>query len=379
MSEQATPQPRTSEEATVVELSNLTKRFRDVVAVSDVDLDIKQGELLTLLGPSGCGKTTTLRMIAGFEQPSEGDVSIDGRSVTGVPSYNRDTGMVFQQYALFPHMSVADNIAFGLEMQGVDDDEIETRVADALSMVRLEGLGDRYPSELSGGQQQRVALARALVIEPAVLLLDEPLSNLDKKLREEMRLEILRLHRELDVTMVYVTHNQTEALTMSDRMAVMNDGEVHQVGPPEEVYQHPNDDFVADFIGNANLLSGTVDAVHDSYYVVDLDIGATVELDAATAQDVAVSPGESVSLLFRPERFTVHDGSYEGDETNTIRGAVEESTYLGSMMEYFVEVDGQRIHVAQQNIQSKNTYEPGDEIVLTVARDSPFAIPAGNT
>jgi spermidine/putrescine ABC transporter ATP-binding subunit len=358
----------------VVELSGLTKQFRDVTAVEDVDLSIREGELLTLLGPSGCGKTTTLRMIAGFDKPSNGVVRITGDAVTDTPPYNRDTGMVFQQYALFPHMSVADNIAFGLEMQGVSDSEIERRVEDALSMVRLGELGSRYPKELSGGQQQRVALARALVIEPSVLLLDEPLSNLDKKLREEMRLEILRLHRELDVSMVYVTHNQEEALTMSDRMAVMNDGHIHQVGSPEEVYQQPADEFVADFIGNANLLGGAITQIDDDHYSVDLDVGDRIRLHQSTSEAVDVSEGKEIMLLFRPERFVV-DHESGGRESNELTGEIQETTYLGSQMEYFVSVGDTDLHAIQQNIAGDRTYEPGEQVTLSFDEETPFAIP----
>jgi ABC-type Fe3+/spermidine/putrescine transport system ATPase subunit len=283
---------------------------------------------------------------------------------------------VFQQYALFPHMSVADNIAFGLEMQGVDDAEIEERVADALSMVRLEGRGDRYPKELSGGQQQRVALARALVIEPSVLLLDEPLSNLDKKLREEMRLEILRLHRELDVSMVYVTHNQEEALTMSDRMAVMNDGHIHQVGSPEEVYRNPADEFVADFIGNANLLRGTVAEVDGDHYTVDLDVGDQVRLHRSTADAVDLEANAGITLLFRPERFHVHREPGQG-EANELTGEVQETTYLGSRMDYFVGIDGTDVHAIQQNIAGDRTFDLGEQVTLSFDEASPFAIPRG--
>jgi spermidine/putrescine ABC transporter ATP-binding subunit len=360
---------------TVVELSGLTKRFRDVTAVDDIDLSIADGEFLTLLGPSGCGKTTTLRMIAGFETPTEGVVRIDGETVTKTPPYNRDTGMVFQQYALFPHMTVADNISFGLEMDGVDDDEITERVRDALEMVRLGGLGDRYPEELSGGQQQRVALARALVIEPSVLLLDEPLSNLDKKLREEMRLEILRLHRELDVTMVYVTHNQEEALTMSDRMAVMNHGEIRQVGTPREVYHRPRDAFVADFIGNANLLEGEVTGRGDGQLMISLDAGSTVTVDEDATTTRAAQPGEDVTLLFRPERFRVYPGDAAVDADNVIRGTVEEVTFLGSRIDYFVRVGESRLHVVQQNLEEGETFQDGEEVSLGFRADSPFLIP----
>ncbi|WP_266082681.1 ABC transporter ATP-binding protein [Haladaptatus caseinilyticus] len=361
----------------VVNLSGVTKRFREVTAVKNIDLSIKDGELLTLLGPSGCGKTTTLRMIAGFETASEGSIEIDGQTVTGTAPYNRDTGMVFQQYALFPHMTVSDNVAFGLEMQGRPQSEIDDRVSEVLQMVRLDGLGGRYPKELSGGQQQRVALARALVIEPSVLLLDEPLSNLDKKLREEMQLEILRLHRELDVSMVYVTHNQEEALTISDRMVVMNDGEIHQIGTPEEVYQSPNDEFVADFIGNANLIDGTVDAVNSDGYAVSLETGDRVDLDRQ-ANDNSIEPGQSVTLLFRPERFHVEPSADGGSIENQLSGTVLEATYLGSRMEYFIEVgNDQRLHVAQQNLQGTHTHTTGERINLGFDRESPFIIPRG--
>jgi spermidine/putrescine ABC transporter ATP-binding subunit len=360
-----------------VELSELTKRFRDVIAVDDVNLSIRQGELLTLLGPSGCGKTTTLRMIAGFETPSDGEVSISGRSVTNIPSYNRDTGMVFQQYALFPHMTVADNIAFGLEMKGIPDNEIEERVRDALSLVHLEELGDRYPNELSGGQQQRVALTRALAIEPSVLLLDEPLSNLDKQLREDMRLEILRLHREIDTTMVYVTHNQEEALTMSDRMVVMKDGHIRQIGVPEEVYQEPSDKFVADFIGNANLLTGSINKVNEETYTITLNNGYVVELASVTAHTVTLTAGNTITLLFRPNRLTVHSGDYNGDEPNQLHGTIEEATYLGSSMEYFIDIEDEQLHVAQQNFENRGAFESGDEVVLSFEPDAPYAIPGG--
>jgi ABC-type Fe3+/spermidine/putrescine transport system ATPase subunit len=260
-------------------------------------------------------------------------------------------------------------------MKGIPDAEIDERVRDGLEMVRLGGLGDRYPTELSGGQRQRVALARALVIEPSVLLLDEPLSDLDKKLREEMRLEILRLHRELDVTMVYVTHNQEEALTISDRMAVMNRGEIRQVGTPQEVYQEPNDEFVADFIGNANLLEGSVDDVDTDTYTVALGTEATVTLDRETAERIDLSTDNDVTLLFRPERFTIHGPAHEPDEANVIRGEVSEATYLGSRIDYFVGVGDEAIHAVQQNIQKRGAFDQGERVTLEFARDAPFAIP----
>lgn len=361
----------------VVELRGLTKEFEDVVAVKDVDLSVRDGEILTLLGPSGCGKTTTLRMIAGFEIPTEGSIRIQGKDISQTPPYKRDTGMVFQRYALFQHMTVADNIAFGLKMQKVHDEEIDRRVEEILEMVQLEGLGGRYPAELSGGQQQRVALARSLVIEPAVLLLDEPLANLDKKLREEMRLEFLRLHEELDVTMVYVTHNQEEALMISDRMAVMSEGELHQVGTPEEVYQNPNNRFVADFIGQATFLSGVVAEVGESYKV-DLEIGTEARINRSAVSDTeSITERTQVNVLFRPERFSISETGASEQGVNSFTGTIEEMTYLGNKVDYFIRVDDDRIKVEQQNVRQLPELEEGKEATITFDEDAPVVLPGG--
>src|SRR5512145_1230470 len=243
---------------TDVELQNITKRFGDFIAVDDVSLDIKDGEFFSLLGPSGCGKTTCLRMIAGFELPSEGEIKIRGKSMGDTPPYKRPVNTVFQNYALFPHMTVFENVAFGLEMQKVSRAEIKTRVKEALEMVRLPQLADRKPRQLSGGQQQRIALARALVNRPQVLLLDEPLSALDLKLRKAMQLELKELQHQVGITFIFVTHDQEEAITMSDRIAVMNEGVVQQVGAPREIYESPRNRFVADFIGETNFIEGEV-------------------------------------------------------------------------------------------------------------------------
>lgn len=372
MSQNVTREDTTEE---VVELQGLTKQFEDVVAVQDVNLSVRDGEILTLLGPSGCGKTTTLRMIAGFETPTEGIVRIAGNDVSEIPPYKRDTGMVFQRYALFQHMTVADNVAFGLKMQGVPNNEIDERVDEILDMVQLHDLHGRYPAELSGGQQQRVALARALVIEPAVLLLDEPLANLDKKLREEMRLEFLRLHHELDVTMVYVTHNQEEALMISDRMAVMSDGELHQVGTPEEVYQNPNDQFVADFIGQATFLGGSVEEV-GSQYRIELDIGSTIEVDESCVSEPDTSGvGSKVNVLFRPERFQLQNGDSSDDSGNQFTGTIEESTYLGNKMDFFIRIGDERIKVEQQNLRQLPDADVGDEVSIIFDQDGPVVLP----
>jgi spermidine/putrescine ABC transporter ATP-binding subunit len=370
-------QQTVSQDEEVVKLEQVRKEFADIVAVDDVDLSIRDGEILTLLGPSGCGKTTTLRMIAGFETPTAGDVYISGSNVSDIPPYKRDTGMVFQRYALFQHMTVADNVAFGLKMQGVPGDEINRRVDEILEMVQLPELKNRYPAELSGGQQQRVALARSLVIEPAVLLLDEPLANLDKKLREEMRLEFLRLHEELDVTMVYVTHNQEEALMISDRMAVMSDGQVHQVGTPEEVYHEPADEFVADFIGQATFLAGELTSISERSCDVDLDIGSTISVDPSTLANREQShEGDRVNVLFRPERFEIAPASDSAARNNSLRGSVIESTFLGNKMDYFVDVGGQTIHVEQQNLQRVSQIENDTDVDISFERDTPLVLPA---
>jgi spermidine/putrescine ABC transporter ATP-binding subunit len=353
----------------VVNLRNVTKQFGDITAVNDADLEIERGELITLLGPSGCGKTTTLRMIAGFETPTEGTVELNGNDVSNVPPYERNIGMVFQYFALFPHMTVADNIAFGLKMNGVDRSEINDRIAEVLDMISLPNVGDRYPQNLSGGQQQRVALARSLVVEPDVLLLDEPLSSLDKKLREEMRMEIMRLHRELDVTMVYVTHNQTEALAISDRMAVMNDGHIRQIGPPTEVYQEPADEFVADFIGSANLINGTV-AANDGAYELSTELNSDFTAGLGTPIDGReLDTGDSVTVLLRPERLSLQPGVVDGP--NTLTGTLREVTYLGSSAEYFVGLaNGTEIQITSP-VRGTIDMGPGDEISLSFEPDAP--------
>ncbi len=316
-----------------VALRSVTKRFDDFVAVDDLTLELAQGEFFTLLGPSGCGKTTTLRMIAGFEQPSEGEVQIDGVDVAGLPPHKRPTNTVFQSYALFPHLSVEANVAFGLKRKRVPRDEIAERVKTELQRVGLAAEANRRPSQLSGGMQQRVALARALVNLPKVLLLDEPLGALDLKLRKGLQVELKRIQREVGITFVYVTHDQEEALTMSDRIAVMNRGKVEQVDVPEEIYERPTTTFVAGFIGVSNLMPGSVAAVGK----VKLDSGPEIAADTG-----ALGPGEGCAAVVRPEKLRVAlaAGAPPGNGTPQVEGVVESSVYLGTATQIIVSLGG---------------------------------------
>jgi spermidine/putrescine transport system ATP-binding protein len=307
-----------------VELQGVRKSFRDVVAVDDVSVRVERGEFFSLLGPSGCGKTTTLRMIAGFEHPTEGEILIQGRSMGDTPAFARNVNTVFQHYALFPHMTVAENVGFGLRMSHRRRSEIAERVGDALALVRLASYGDRRPRELSGGQQQRVALARALINNPAVLLLDEPLGALDLKLRKEMQAELKRLQRTVGITFIYVTHDQEEALTMSDRIAVMNGGRIAQLGCPEEIYERPQSRFVADFIGETNFLEGTVRGVDQNRVIVELDEGGAV---AAPPGSEPALPGDRVTVAVRPEHIRMRIGP---EAAGGVRGRIEEIVYRGS-------------------------------------------------
>jgi putative spermidine/putrescine transport system ATP-binding protein len=317
------PQPNTA--PAEVRLEGLRKTFGDVVAVAGVDLEVREGEFFSLLGPSGCGKTTCLRMIAGFEEPSAGRIVLHGRDVAGLPAYERDVNTVFQDYALFPHMSVHDNVEYGLVVKGIGRSERRRRVGEALRMMRLERLDRRKPGELSGGQRQRVALARALVNQPRVLLLDEPLGALDLKLRQAMQIELKSIQERLSMTFIYVTHDQEEALTMSDRMAVMNQGRVEQVGSPAEVYERPATSFVAGFVGASNVLSG----------------------DAALA-----ITGQRQAITVRPEKIRLGslDDREHADEVSAL-GIVREVVYVGAFTRYVVELDaGGELVVLQQNL-----------------------------
>jgi iron(III) transport system ATP-binding protein len=314
-----------------ITLNKLTKVFGSARAVDGIDLVIEPGELFFLLGPSGCGKTTLLRCIAGFNMPDSGTVHIGDIDVTRMPPHERDTGMVFQSYALWPHMSVAQNVAFGLEMRHVPKSEIQSRVAEALAMVRMTDRADAKPNQLSGGQQQRVALARALVIHPKCLLLDEPLSNLDAKLRLEMRTEIRRICKEAELTAVYVTHDQKEALSIADRIAILNDGKIQHCGSPRDVYLRPSSRFVAHFIGETNFLEGTVSSQDSGRRVVDTPIGPVT---SAVAGSKSIQVGNRVTLSLRPE--VVHLNHAPEGAPNVYRGSVHDSVYLGEVAQHQV-------------------------------------------
>jgi spermidine/putrescine ABC transporter ATP-binding subunit len=339
-----------------VRLERLSKRFGAVVALDHVSLDVEAGEFLTLLGPSGSGKTTTMHIVAGFESPTSGEVHIDRRPVVHVPPHRRDVGLVFQNYALFPHMTAADNIAFPLHMRRTPRAEVGRLVERALDLVRLAGLGARYPRQLSGGQQQRVALARVLVFNPRVVLMDEPLGALDKKLREEMQLEIKHIQQRLGLTVMYVTHDQEEALVMSDRIAVMRVGRLEQVGSPDDLYERPASRFVAEFIGESNVLAGTVDGATRPVTTLTLAGGGVVRGPAAgDARD-----GRRALLVVRPERVRFVGEAPEG--WNHLTGTVQEVIYVGETTKYVVTAGEEALRVKQQNRLGVTRYKVGDRV-----------------
>jgi putative spermidine/putrescine transport system ATP-binding protein len=337
-------------------LERLEKRYGKIAAVSALDLAVKQGEFIALLGPSGCGKTTTLRMTAGLVPASSGRVVIGGRDVTHLPPYRRDIGLVFQNYALFPHMTVAENVAFGLEMRRVPKADIAKRVDEALALVRLAQYGDRRPRELSGGQQQRVALARALVIRPSILLLDEPLSNLDAKLREEMRTEIRDIQRRLGITTLFVTHDQVEALSMCDRIAVMQTGDLVQLGTPFEIYERPRHAFIADFVGRTNKLQG-----------IARDPGV-IEVGPLTVRaGETPARGTAVQVMVRPHRIQIlprGTGGRSNGRANVLIGRVVRTTYIGDVFQYDVDVGPGIVQVEKPTAAGPQSINPGDEVEL---------------
>ncbi len=356
-------------EADVV-LRRVTKTFGAVVAVNDLTLEIPRGIFLSLLGPSGCGKTTTLRLVAGFEHPSQGDIFIRGQRVNSVPAYRRDFSMVFQNFALFPHMTVANNVAFGLRMRRCPRGETDVRVREALALVHLAGLEDRYPRQLSGGQQQRVALARAIVVRPAVLLLDEPLGSLDKKLREEMQVELRQLQQAIGITAVFVTHDQEEALTLSDRVAIMNAGKIEQMGTPRELYERPATDFVANFLGVSNAFDARVAAREGEDALVRIG-PVQVRLPWESGLEV----GGPVRVAVRPEKIRLGPRH----ETGGLPARVRHVVYLGATTHFHLEgPEGQLVIVHVQNVSPDTTpWTPGDEVTCHVEPKSLFVLKKG--
>jgi putative spermidine/putrescine transport system ATP-binding protein len=339
-----------------INFDNVSKSFGIVTVVDDLDLSIAKGEFVSMLGPSGSGKTTLLMMLAGFETPSSGAISVAGKRVDGLPPYKRNMGVVFQNYALFPHMTVAENVAFPLKMRGVSRAAIAERVGKALDMVQLGVFQDRRPIQLSGGQQQRVALARALVFEPEVVLMDEPLGALDKKLREQMQLDIRDLHRRLGLTIVFVTHDQTEALTMSDRIAIFNHGKIEQIGTPAQIYDSPRTQFVAEFIGETNLVAGVVHKTDNGTLSVRLDGGATIDVHASEP----VAPGKQVKLSIRPERIEVNS---EAPAANRLKALISDIVYHGDHLQLRVRSEGKDFIVKADRKAAPP--ELGDEVVAS--------------
>jgi iron(III) transport system ATP-binding protein len=350
-----------------IQVRDVVKRFGGLTAVDGVTLEIADGELFTLLGPSGCGKTTLLRLVAGFYRPDAGTIAFGERVVNDIPPHARNIGMVFQNYALWPHMTVFQNVAYGLKLRRLGRDAVQARVADGLRTVNLAGLEARYPGQLSGGQQQRVALARALVLNPDILLLDEPLSNLDAKIRVQVRAEIRKLQRALGITTVYVTHDQEEALSLSDRVAVMRDGRVLQLGRPRELYERPRSRFVADFVGTNNLVPGTVAGREGDLLVVQTRLGM---IRAEPAGPVA--PGQPCVLAIRPENVVV-DG--KGPDTNRVTGRITLASYLGNTLRYDVEAAGTSLKVDIRDPWHHDPLPPGTELTLAFPASVTLALP----
>ncbi|MGA8018259.1 MAG: ABC transporter ATP-binding protein [Desulfobacterales bacterium] len=351
-------------QAPIVQFKGVMKRFDSFKAVEKMNLDIPEGSLVTLLGPSGCGKTTLLRMLAGLERPTEGDIFIKGRRINDTPVHKRNLGMIFQNYALFPHKTIFDNVAFGLKYRDVSKDDIKKKVTRALEMVRLPGVENRMPAQLSGGQQQRIALARAIVIEPDVLLMDEPLSALDENLREEMRREVDNLQSMLGVTTIFVTHDQREALSMSDKIVVMREGLKLQEGSPEEVYNRPANHFVADFLGHSNFSTGVVTGRQSGLIAITLDSGNHILAEPWGDW----TPGEHVEVVVRAQRF---EAFLKKDFTpregmNHFEGKIRDRSYMGGEVSYFIELKaGRQIHVI--SMMRSRIYDVGDEVAVQVA------------
>lgn len=347
-----------------VEIVSAFKQYGSNVVLNDINLEVKQGELLTLLGPSGCGKTTTLNLIAGFLEADKGDVYIKGKKVTKVPPYKRDLGMVFQTYSLFPHMTVYDNLSFGLRLRKIAKSDKDKRISQALELVKMSGLGNRYPRELSGGQRQRVAIARALVVEPELLLLDEPLSNLDAKLRHELRTEIKRLQKEIGVTTIFVTHDQEEALSMSDRVVVMNAGKIEQISSPTSIYNHPNSEFVFQFIGKSNSFEGKIVSVDHQKISVQMDNEITyVDVDNIMGSDRVCRNGDEVKLYIRPEKVNITSNPNDLQTSQHFHKVkITQLNYLGTSWEVDVSLHGKSLHILTSAFDS--SWQQGSEVYV---------------
>ena len=358
-----------------VRIEGLSKHYGEVVAIDRVNLEIRPGEFLTLLGPSGSGKTTTLMTVAGFEVPTAGEIFINDRAVSLVPPHQRDIGMVFQNYALFPHMTVSENVAFPLRMRTtLSGGALHARVDETLGLVQLAGLGDRYPRQLSGGQQQRVAMARALVSYPRLLLMDEPLGALDKKLRERLQLEIKAIHRRVGTTIVYVTHDQSEALTLSDLVVVMDGGRILQVGPPRTLYEAPATDFVADFLGGANLMPGKIANEVGDDWTVALSGGDTIRVRRGGSP---IAPRTSVQVMVRPEDVLVSRSRVDDPETVALTGEVVEAVYLGDATRIVVAVNGSMV-TAKLSGRRGADFAPGDAVTVCWPRSSTRILPGAS-
>jgi iron(III) transport system ATP-binding protein len=358
-----------------IQLKDIVKRFGTLEAVSHISLEIHDGELFTLLGPSGCGKTTILRLIGGFHKPDNGEIYFDGKPVTSKPPYERNIGMVFQNYALWPHMTISDNITYGLKLKKLPRAEIGDKVSHVLKLVNLTGLEKRYPGQLSGGQQQRVALARALVLNPDVLLLDEPLSNLDAKIRVQVRAEIRKLQKELGITTIYVTHDQEEALTLSDRIAVINLGKLQQIGTPRDLYERPEDPFVADFIGINNLIPGDVQEVNqtEGWIKVQTKIGLLICIS-----DRPYKPGDRCMISVRPETASISQSEDFQKGFNLISGTVSFASYIGNTIRYDVETNNRLVF--KVDIQNPWGYQPlsmGEKVYVSFPVKTTLGIPTG--
>jgi len=357
-----------------IRLENIVKRFGSLEAVSHVSIDIKDGELFTLLGPSGCGKTTILRLIGGFHKPDQGEVFFGERKVNPIPPYERNIGMVFQNYALWPHMTIFDNVAYGLKLKKFPRQEINEKVLQTLNLVNLKGLEKRYPGQLSGGQQQRVALARALVLNPDVLLLDEPLSNLDAKIRVQVRAEIRKLQKELGITTIYVTHDQEEALTLSDRIAVINLGKLQQTGTPLDLYEKPENPFVADFIGINNLIPGEVQGGADEEGRVKVKTGFGVLTSLTNGR---IKASDRCIICVRPETASISSSATGEEGLNCIPGAVSFASYIGNTVRYDVEIgEGLIFKVDVQNPWDHKPYPIGEKVYVFFPVKTSLGIPA---